>query len=177
MRKGSIFAAIAAAFAGIIAIHVAPQSAQAQSSGLFARTLLYEHNSERERKGLQPLSWSGKLAGEAQQWANKLARENKMYHSTRDQRGGAGENLWMGTSGYYTAQDMIGSFLAERQYFRAGEFPNVSSTGKWADVGHYTQIVWPTTEQVGCAVARGQAYDFLVCRYWPTGNVFGTKIS
>lgn len=176
MRKGSTIAAIAAAIAGIAAIHVAPQEAQAQSLGIFARILLYEHNTEREKKGLSPLSWSGKLAGEAQVWADRMAREGRMYHSTREQRGGAGENLWMGTAGYYTAQDMIGSFLAERKYFRPGEFPNVTTTDKWADVGHYTQIIWPTTEQVGCAVARGQTYDFLACRYWPAGNVFGTKI-
>jgi hypothetical protein len=43
-------------------------------------------------------------------------------------------------------------------------------------VGHYTQLIWPTTREVGCAVAKGQGNDVLVCRYAPAGNVLGEKI-
>ena len=47
-------------------------------------------------------------------------------------------------------------------------------SGDWSAVGHYTQIVWPTTRRVGCATASNRANDYLVCRYWPAGNVVGT---
>jgi hypothetical protein len=87
-----------------------------------------------------------------------------------------GENLWMGPAGYFSAEDMIGGFVSERDKFRAGTFPQVSRTGNWADVGHYTQLIWPTTQEVGCAVAKGEGKDVLVCRYAPAGNVFGEKI-
>jgi hypothetical protein len=79
----------------------------------------------------------------------------------------------MGSAGYFSAEDMIGGFVSERDKFRAGTFPRVSRTGNWADVGHYTQLIWPTTREVGCAVAKGQGNDVLVCRYAPAGNVYG----
>jgi hypothetical protein len=66
-------------------------------------------------------------------------------------------------------------FLDERRYFRPATFPHVSLTGEWADVGHYTQIVWRETKEVGCAIDSAKGQDVLVCRYFPAGNVQGQK--
>ena len=82
----------------------------------------------------------------------------------------------MGYAGYYGADVMVSGFVAERQYFRNGVFPQVSTTGSWRDVGHYTQVIWRDTQEVGCAVARGETNDFLVCRYWPAGNVYNRSV-
>ena len=49
-----------------------------------------------------------------------------------------------------------------------------SRTGNVSHVGHYTQIVWPTSRRVGCATASNRSKDVLVCRYLPAGNVVGT---
>lgn len=141
-----------------------------------ASTWLAVHNEERAEFGVLPLRWSDDLAAEARVWAEVLARDEVMRHSTPDERGRTGENLWMGTAGYYTAEQMIGHFADEKQFFRVGRFPDVSTTGDWGDVGHYTQIVWPGTREVGCATARGETYDFLVCRYYPSGNRMGQQI-
>ncbi len=113
---------------------------------------------------------------EARGWAQRLAHEEALRHASIEQRGGRGENLWMGTAGYFSAQQMMSYFIDEKRYFRAGQFPRISSTGNWADVGHYTQIVWAETREVGCATERGRRFDFLVCRYWPGGNVMGTYL-
>jgi len=142
----------------------------------FAAELLDTHNAERESFGALPLQWSPKLAREAQEWAQRLAHEGRMRHASNDERGGAGENLWMGTAGAYPARFMVGAFIDEKQHFRAGTFPHISQTGNWRDVGHYTQVVWPDTRELGCAVARNQNDDFLVCRYWPAGNTYGVEI-
>ena len=99
-----------------------------------------------------------------------------MIHANREQRRGAGENLWMGYAGYYGPDVMVGGFVDERQHFRNGTFPQVSQTGNWRDVGHYTQVIWRGTREVGCAVARGETNDFLVCRYWPAGNVYNQPV-
>ncbi|RJX66270.1 SCP-like extracellular [Tsuneonella suprasediminis] len=179
MRNGRVATVIAgtAAFAATAAIAVLPQVAHSQGAvNAFAARLLASHNAERERIGRAPLNWSQKLAGEAQVWARQLARDGRMYHASPQQRGGAGENLWMGYAGYYSPETMIGAFNAERAQFRPGKFPNVSRTGNWADVAHYTQVVWPGTHEVGCAVARGGQNDFLVCRYWPAGNTWGERV-
>ena len=71
---------------------------------------------------------------------------------------------------------MIGTFVDEKRHFRRGTFPDVSTTGQWRDVGHYTQLIWRGTQKVGCAVAPGGGQDWLVCRYWPAGNTMGQKV-
>jgi uncharacterized protein YkwD len=172
MRTGSLFVAgmaCALAFAGAAFAKAQPNA--------FALQLLADHNAERVRKGAPQLTWSDQLAQEAQSWADRLAHDDRMYHSDRQVRRGAGENLWSGPAGYYGADDMIGGFLNERKLYKPGTFPQVSTTGRWEDVGHYTQVIWPATQQVGCAVAHNKAHDFLVCRYWPAGNVFGHPIN
>jgi hypothetical protein len=44
------------------------------------------------------------------------------------------------------------------------------------DVGHYTQVAWRGTSQVGCARATGQKTDVLVCRYNNAGNYIGETV-
>jgi pathogenesis-related protein 1 len=38
-------------------------------------------------------------------------------------------------------------------------------------VGHFTQIVWLTTKQLGCASAICSGQTLWVCRYVPPGNI------
>lgn len=142
----------------------------------FAAELLNAHNTERARFGAPNLRWNPQLAREAQGWADMLAGEGRMRHASAAERHGAGENLWMGSAGAYPASVMVGAFVAEKQYFTPGTFPQISRTGNWRDVGHYTQVVWHGTQELGCAVARNQRDDFLVCRYWPAGNTYGEEI-
>jgi uncharacterized protein YkwD len=140
----------------------------------FQGRLLATHNAERKRMGIAPLVWSPVLANQATGWAQNLASRGAFEHSAG--RGDVGENLWMGTSGYFQPEAMIGAFVGEKQYFRPGKFPCVSTTGKWSDVGHYTQLIWPGTKEVGCAKATGRGNDVLVCRYAPAGNVMGQQV-
>ena len=41
--------------------------------------------------------------------------------------------------------------------------------------GHFTQIIWAATEEVGCGVAGGMRRQFWVCFYLPPGNFAGQK--
>jgi hypothetical protein len=119
------------------------------------------------------LEWDSELGVAAARYAFQLAISDLFSHSDSRARGGAGENLWMGTRGAFSVESMVKSWVSESRQFRAGIFPTVSWTGDWRDVGHYTQIVWPTTQRVGCALATNTRNDFLVCRYWPAGNIIG----
>jgi len=141
----------------------------------FAQQVLDEHNRERDRAGVPRLAWSDRLARDAQGWAQRLAYEGWLRHASHRENGGAGENLWMGSAGYYAPAEMVAAFTGERRHYRHGTFPDVSRTGNWQDVGHYTQVIWRGTREVGCAVARGARDDFLVCRYWPAGNWMGQR--
>lgn len=82
----------------------------------------------------------------------------------------------MGTRGAYSLEDMIGGWSGERRYFRSGFFPDVSTSGNWSDVAHYTQMIWRSTTNVGCALHQGRSDDYLVCRYSPPGNVTGQPV-
>ena len=138
---------------------------------------LTAHNEARKAFGSTPLRWSKELERDARRWAEQLARENTIRHSPQDARDPSGENLWMGTRGYFPASRMVGYFVDEQRFFRPGRFPDVSRTGNWADVGHYTQIVWADTREVGCAKVSNAQNDVLVCRYYPSGNVIGQRIA
>jgi PadR family transcriptional regulator len=41
--------------------------------------------------------------------------------------------------------------------------------------GHYTQIVWSNTREVGCGVARDSNREVWVCNYNPPGNWIGER--
>jgi len=139
-----------------------------------ANTLLDAHNRYRDAVDVPPLAWSSELAESAQAWANHLARTDTFAHS--ETNGDYGENLWKGTAGAYSLTNMVDAWGDEQQYFIPNAaFPDVSTTGNWADVGHYTQIIWHDTEAVGCGLATGSGWDVLVCHYAPPGNYRGQQ--
>ncbi|HVL77903.1 MAG TPA: CAP family protein [Sphingomicrobium sp.] len=148
-----------------------PQVGAAQ--GVLAERLLRAHNVERAALRLPPLAWDPALAASASDWGRVLAASGTMRHANQSAQG---ENLWMGTRGAFTPEQMVGNWASEKRMFMAQPFPNVSRTGNWADVGHYTQIVWRGTTHVGCAIVSSSSRDFLVCRYSPPGNVRGRPV-
>ena len=134
------------------------------------------HNRERRAFGVSPLTWDAGIAAQASIHAAQLARIGRLQHSTRQVRGGLGENLWIGTRGGYPFAAMAERWASERRLFRPGSFPANSRTGYWADVGHFTQMIWPSTSRIGCGVASAGQWAVLVCRYAPAGNVDGVMI-
>ena len=138
--------------------------------------LLAAHNMERAMAHVPPMRWSTQLAAQATSYARLLAATGMFQHSDRGSRGGLGENLWMGTTGAFSIEQMIGGWTSERRWFVPGRFPYVSRTRSWHDVGHYTQMIWPTTTTVGCGIASARGNDVLVCRYGPAGNVDGSPV-
>ena len=140
----------------------------------FAMRALAAHNLARAAACVPPLAWDAKAAAAADDWARHLAVIGDMVHSGEpdgevDAVSGEGENLFAGTRGAYSVEQMIGLWADERR--------QLAKLTSWADdlsaVGHYTQMVWSTTTHVGCAVAVGRTEDFLVCRYTPPGNIDG----
>ena len=152
---------------------IPPAPKPAPPPGIEAR-LLDAHNVERRRVGAKPLIWSPRLAAHARKWADHLARTNSFEHDPADGgKDAQGENLWMGTRQAYSPEDMVGGWIEESKMFKLGLFPKVSTTGNWQDVGHYTQLIWHNTTEVGCAIAANRSDEFLVCRYSPAGNWIG----
>lgn len=149
---------------------------QPQRPRLIAPILLDAHNRARAAVGAAALTWDPALAASAAGHAEQLAREGRLRHSPKQQRPGVGENLWIGTRGAFAVETMVGGWTSERRHFRRGTFPNNSRTGRWTDVGHYTAMIWPATNRLGCAIGRSPRWEVLVCRYAPKGNIDGVAI-
>jgi hypothetical protein len=137
--------------------------------------VLAAHNNAREQFGVPPLRWDPGLAALAATRANQLAASHIFEHTTENSLSPQGENIWGGTKGYYSPEDMVNSWVEEKQYFKPGIFPDNSTTGHIEDVGHFTQVVWRNTSEVGCATAQDGEFDILVCRYSPAGNFTGER--
>lgn len=150
-----------------------PADAPPQNLGTLEARMLALHNHERAAYGATPLVWDEGLARAAAAYGPELERLGRLVHSPPDRRPRQGENLWMGTRDAYSLEEMVGSWAAERRLFKPGFFPDVSESGHWSDVAHYTQMIWPSTSRVGCAIHKGERWDFLICEYAPTGNVVG----
>ena len=158
----------------LCALALSQAAVAAPPSATLNARLLAAHNSARKAVDVAPLVWSDALASSAREWAVSLARTGRFEHAKQPSgKAAQGENLWMGTSAAYTPEDMVGSWTSEKKYYARGIFPKVSTTKSWADVGHYTQMIWHNTTAVGCALVAGDGDDYLVCRYSPAGNWIG----
>ncbi|MFM9937429.1 MAG: CAP domain-containing protein [Novosphingobium sp.] len=180
IRRVMKLTAGAALALALVSVFVSARPALAQVTSLpaeaIAERLLAGHNAERQRLGLRPLVWSAKLAAHAKKWSQALAVSDMFEHSTSGAEGGEGENLWFGSKDDYTPEEMVGFFIEEGKLFKRGVFPDVTTTSRWEDVGHYTQMIWQNTRELGCAITSNPRRDILVCRYSPMGNIVGQKV-
>ncbi len=168
-------------FAMVVSFSIAAADAQAPeatpSPVPFSQEILAAHNKYRLAVGVPPLAWSDGLAIAAQVWANTLNSNLQFKHDPGAGAQNQGENIWIGTTGGYSLTQMVDDWGSEQQNFQNGTFPDVSTTGSWSDVGHYSQMVWKGTTSVGCAGVDGSDGNYrFVCRYSPEGNIEGQKV-
>jgi len=64
----------------------------------FQAAILKAHNDYRAKHSSGAMTWSKAAQDFAQKWCDKLAKEDKMYHSTYPERDNMGENLYMQAS-------------------------------------------------------------------------------
>jgi pathogenesis-related protein 1 len=155
-------------------------SAQNDTSSVSIQQILDAHNAYREEVGIPRLTWSDSLARYARQWANELAHhrgcvlQHRPYDAKSPWNQLYGENIFMGggTDWKPTVLDAVAGWGSEKEYYDADD--NKCKNGKVC--GHYTQIVWKNTTQVGCGVAGcPDGYVIIVCNYNPPGNYEGER--
>ncbi len=159
-----------------------PTPSPVRTSSLFStKAMLDAHNAVRSQKGLAPLVWSDTLAQSSQKWGDKLTSQKCDFYHDPDSE--YGENLfwkWISDSNnrglISTPEDAVTWWADEEQIYNHTK--NTCKKGK--DCGHYTQIVWADTTEVGCSVSTcfdkrndNTQTDFWVCRYNPPGNIEG----
>ncbi len=117
------------------------------------------------------LTWSSTVAAAAQTWANGCSFEH----------GGAGsygQNLFAST-GSTAPADVVTSWVGESAHYDYAT--NTCASGD--SCGHYTQVVWRDSTQLGCGVANcttgspfgSGSWQLWVCDYDPPGNYVGQK--
>lgn len=153
----------------VVPLPIPTLSPEMEDAPLDARDFLRIHNEERARVGVRPLRWSAKLAKYAQQWAEHLASTGQFEHRDPSQAK-YGENLFRGANGY-SPLDAVRLWLDERSHYRGGSVPRRDLK----TVGHYTQMVWRETTEVGYGVAYGPDGLIVVANYSPGGNQVGRK--
>jgi pathogenesis-related protein 1 len=137
----------------------------AREQGAASSAFVEAHNRLRRKHCAPPLRWSAKVAASAQRWADHLRGRGcrVLEHS----RGAYGENLAAGTSGMLTPERVVEMWYAEKKDYpwRRGGFS--------MSTGHFTQVVWKETSDLGCAQAQCAGLDVWVCQYDRPGNVEG----
>ncbi|HWJ39311.1 MAG TPA: CAP domain-containing protein [Sphingomicrobium sp.] len=159
----------------VAAASAARAQAPEAASGELAARLLAAHNRERALAGASALQWDETLAAHAASYGPVLAGLRALVHSPREGRPGERENLAMAWHGTMSPEELVGMWSREKQLLQPGLFPAVSRTGQWQDIAHYTQMVWPSTTHVGCAIFASD-WDYLICRYSPPGNIDGKPV-
>jgi Cysteine-rich secretory protein family len=124
------------------------------------------HNIYRMRHGVANVTWNDTLATYAQNYSTYCSQSasNSPYF---------GENLAFG--GFTNPAHYIFLWYSEIQNY------NFSNGGFGYHTGHFTQIVWKDSVQIGCGwisdgctKTLGASYpNYLACEYYPFGNVDG----
>lgn len=142
------------------------------------REYLAAHNELRAKKGVPPLTYDLKLEAFAKKWSNHLASTAGGCRLIHSRATGQGENLAM-FMGYKTLSpsSVFDMWAAEEVDYSYAK--NTCKKGKVC--GHYTQLVWKTTQRVGCSWAecldpgKWKRATIYTCSYAPPGNYRGRK--
>jgi pathogenesis-related protein 1 len=139
------------------------------------------HNQWRSEVGVPAVRWSDDLGDAAQRWAEHLRRFTSCIpeHSRTPS---LGENLYRASPVRWrdgrterqrvTPTEVVERWGGEKRFF---DHPsNRCQPGKVC--GHYTQVVWRDSAEVGCGMAIcADASQVWVCNYRPPGNYVGRK--
>uniref|UniRef100_A0A673KCY7 GLI pathogenesis-related 2 n=1 Tax=Sinocyclocheilus rhinocerous TaxID=307959 RepID=A0A673KCY7_9TELE len=134
------------------------------SDSSFEAKFLQTHNAYRKQHGAPPLTINKNLCRSSQEWAEYLLSIRTLMHSS----GEYGENVyyaWSSASKRLTGREAVESWYSEIKDY------NFSRPGFTSKTGHFTQVVWKDTKEVGVGLATDGNTTFVVGQYLPAGNI------
>ncbi|KAH8271718.1 hypothetical protein KR044_001672, partial [Drosophila immigrans] len=127
----------------------------------FEQEVLNAHNKYRAIHRAPPLVLNAELSKLASQWARHLLATNRMEHRPNNKYG---ENIYWASGGNRNGVDAVKSWYNEiKQY-------NFNNPTFQKNTGHFTQVVWKSSQKLGVGFARRGDILFVVCNYDPPGN-------
>ncbi|XP_040010780.1 Golgi-associated plant pathogenesis-related protein 1-like [Xiphias gladius] len=130
----------------------------------FQKTFLEAHNTYRSKHSTPPLTLSSELTASAQKWADHLLAISTLKHSdTQD-----GENVF---TMYSSATIKLTGKEAVDSWYNEIKDYNWSSPGFKSETGHFTQVVWKDSTELGVGMATDGKRAFVVGQYRPAGNM------
>ncbi|KAG7858787.1 hypothetical protein KL939_002909 [Ogataea angusta] len=153
----------------LVSSSTSSSSSSVSSSSLssFAQTYLDRHNYFRALHEDTPnLAWNDDVAEVAQSYADAYTCNGELVHSGNSLDGQSlGENLAYGYN-FATAGAVDAWYDEISQY-------NYSNPGYSEATGHFTQLVWKSSTDIGCAYKYCGSYlgYYIVCNYLPIGNL------
>ncbi|KAM0328620.1 hypothetical protein ACHAQA_005031 [Verticillium albo-atrum] len=137
-----------------------------KSDDTFTSAVLDTHNTYRSEHEVDDLVWNTTLSEYAEDYLNSDGDDDEECPDFEHSDTPYGENLAIGHANSSAAVEAWGD---EREIY------DFDDQGFDKKTGHFTQLVWRNTTDVGCArkLCRGGDWDgwYLVCEYWPPGNV------
>ena len=129
--------------------------------------MIAAHNAIRAGVGVPDVIWDDALAEIAAEWAAWLAADG--CYLEHDYSSPYGENLYWSSFESNPTQ-VVDAWASEVVYY---DYES-NSCDRGEMCGHYTQLVWSTTERVGCAMATcADGSEIWMCDYDPPGNYVG----
>lgn len=147
-----------------------------------AEQLISYPNEKRQEVSVAPLTRRSKIAQYAEGRADTIARTKKFAHPPQG-RNPYGGNLARGCSGGgvpgFTALNAAERWDAEKAKMPKGV--RIMTMDLFhRGVGHYTQMIWKGTTEIGVGIANfqqnGLAMTIVVCCYHPPGNFISGTI-
>lgn len=133
-----------------------------------AAEMVKQHNYHRAAVGVQAVKWSNEVAAHAQEWANHLANSScSLNHRKKNKYG---ENLFWGYGQDYSPSYVSDYWAREKKDWHGGKI----TMQNFSKAGHYTQMIWYSTTEIGCGQAVcSDGSLIVVCNYNPPGNMIG----
>ena len=130
--------------------------------------ILANHNSHRKKHQVGNLARNSEIEKVAQNYSEYLATANVLEHSGNKKYG---ENLYYCWSSYGVC--ITGEKASQAWYNEVGKY-NFDNPGFSSATGHFTQLVWKGSKEIGCGAAcNNQNKCYITCNYFPPGNYLG----
>ena len=114
--------------------------------------------------GSPPLRLNNELCDQAEKYLNEILETNNIIGSELYKGEILGENIFI-YNGEKTPEEICEIWYNENLYYKLNNFQ--------IDAGHFSQMIWKNTKEVGFSFIFDKNKSCGVALYYPAGNILG----